>query len=161
MVLLNLKNVNMSNNIDSLYKQFILSVILVFLKEHMTGFVHNIEKLTTENENFRKVLYTGQHAQLVVMSLLPNEDIGFEVHEIVDQFIRIESGEGRVLINGESHIIAAGDAIIVPAGSRHNIENISSTHPMKLYTLYTPPHHKDGIVHATKVAAQKDTTDHI
>lgn len=127
----------------------------------MTGFVGNIEELTLANNYFRQVIYTGQHSQLVLMSLLPNEDIGMEVHEIVDQFLRIEKGEGKVILNGEEHLIKDGSAIVVPAGTQHNIINTSSTNPLKLYTVYSPAHHKDRTIHATKEDAQKDKEDHI
>lgn len=128
---------------------------------YMTGFVGNIEALTRSNTSFRHVLFTGQHAQLVVMSLLPNEDIGFEVHEIVDQFFRIETGEGKVIINGEEHVIKDGDAFIVPAGAKHNILNTSSTNSLKLYTIYSPAHHRDGVIHETKAKAEADVSDYI
>lgn len=127
----------------------------------MTGFVGNIEALTLSNTSFRHVLFTGQHAQLVVMSLLPNEDIGFEVHEIVDQFFRIEKGEGKVIIDSKEYVIKNGDAFIIPAGTKHNVINTSSKNPLKLYTIYSPPHHKDGITHQTKSEAQADQSDHI
>jgi len=127
----------------------------------MIGFLQNIEQLTGANEHFREVLYTGQHLQLVVMSLQPGESIGKEVHEIVDQFLRVESGEGTVIMNGEEHPIKAGDAFVVPAEVTHNVVNTSSGKPLKLYTVYAPPHHKDGTIHTTKQAAEKDTEDHI
>lgn len=127
----------------------------------MTGFIGNIEKLTAENNNFRQVLYTSQHTQLVVMSLKPNEEIGMEIHEIVDQFIRIESGEGKVIVDGEESPLRDGDAFIVPAGKEHNVINTSSESDLKLYTLYSPPHHKDQTVHHTKLDAQTDSEDHI
>jgi len=127
----------------------------------MTGYVLNIEKKTLENENFREVLYTVQHSQLVIMSLNPNEDIGMEVHEIVDQFIRIEEGEGKATLNGEEHMLKSGSAIVVPAGTQHNIMNTSSEKKMKLYTVYSPAHHKDGTIHKTKQDALKDKEDHI
>jgi mannose-6-phosphate isomerase-like protein (cupin superfamily) len=127
----------------------------------MIGFVANIEELTFANENFRKVIYTGQHVQLVLMSLLPNEEIGMEVHGTTDQFLRIEKGEGKVIMNGEEQLIKDGSAIVVPAGTQHNIINTSSVNPMKLYTVYSPPHHKDGIIHKTKQDAETDTTDHL
>lgn len=127
----------------------------------MTGFLLNIEERTLKNENFREVLFTGQHAQLVVMSLKVGEDIGTEVHEIVDQFIRVEAGDGKVVIDGEEKLITHGDAIVIPAGAKHNVINTSSENPMKLYTVYSPPHHKDGTVHATKQAAETDKEDHI
>lgn len=127
----------------------------------MTGFLINIEKKALENENFREVLYTGQHAQVVLMSLKPGEEIGFEIHEIVDQFIRIEAGEGRVVMNDEEHDVADGDAFVVPAGVKHNVINTSSERSLKLYTIYSPPHHKDQIVHKTKDEAEADKADHI
>jgi mannose-6-phosphate isomerase-like protein (cupin superfamily) len=127
----------------------------------MTGFLQNIEELTLQNTHFRQVLYTGQHAQVVLMSLLPREEIGMEVHEIVDQFLRIESGEGKVIIGGEEHTIKGGDAFVVPASTRHNVINTSPDKPLKLYTLYSPPHHKDGIVHKTKQEAEADKEDHL
>ncbi len=127
----------------------------------MKGFIENIEKLSLSNNNFREVLYTGQHTQLVVMSLEPNEDIGMEVHQIVDQFLRIEQGEGTVVIDNMERKIKDGDAIIIPAGIQHNIINTSDKEELKLYTLYSPPHHKDKTVHKTKSDALKDESDHI
>lgn len=127
----------------------------------MSGYVTKIEEKTLQNENFREVLYTGQHSQLVVMSLLPNEEIGEEVHEIVDQFLRIEQGEGKAILNGEEYALTDGSAVIVPAGTKHNIINISSDKKMKLYTIYSPAHHKDGTIHKTKQDALADTEDHI
>ena len=127
----------------------------------MTGYLQNIEEVTLSNEYFRKVLYTGQHAQLVVMSLKPNEEIGLEVHEIVDQFLRIEAGFGKVIMNGEEHTIKDGDAFIVPAGTKHNVINTSSNKPLKLYTIYSPPHHKDGTIHKTKEEGETDKEDHL
>ena len=127
----------------------------------MAGYIENIEQKTLANSNFREVVYTGQHAQLVLMSLEPNEDIGMEVHEIVDQFLRIEKGQGKVILNGEEHEIKAGDAIVVPAGAEHNVINTSSENQLKLYTVYSPPHHKDGTVHKTKQDASADQEDHI
>ncbi len=120
----------------------------------MNGYVSNIEKETLENDNFRKVLYTTHNVQLVVMSLKPGEEIGLEIHG-QDQFIRIESAEGKSILNGEEHAIADGTAVVIPAGVEHNIINTSEEH-MKLYTLYTPPHHKDGTIHKTKEDAEKD-----
>ena len=127
----------------------------------MKTFAKNIEKLTLANDNFRKEINTNQHAQLVLMSLLPNESIGMEVHETTDQFIRIEKGEGKAILNGQEHVIKDGSAVIVPAGTKHNIINTSYTDPLKLYTVYSPAHHRDGTVHKTKKEAEKDTTDHI
>ncbi|TRZ51661.1 cupin domain-containing protein [bacterium] len=127
----------------------------------MKGYVGNIEKLTLANNYFRQVLFTGQHAQLVLMCLQPNEEIGMEVHQYTDQFFRIEAGEGKVIIDGEEHIIKDGDAIVVPAGANHNVINTSATNQLKLYTIYTPPHHRDGIIHKTKAEALADQTDHL
>ncbi len=127
----------------------------------MTGYVDNIEKITLENDSFRQVLFTAQHCQVVVMSLLPGEDIGEEVHDIVDQFIRVETGQGKVVMNGEEHPLADGSAIVVPAGTKHNIINTSPATKMKLYTIYSPAHHKDGTRHVTKADALADTADHI
>ncbi|MDQ3008979.1 MAG: cupin domain-containing protein [bacterium] len=127
----------------------------------MIGYLGNIEQLTVANEYFRKVLYTGQHAQLVLMSLKPNEDIGVEVHEIVDQFLRVEAGKGTLVLNGEEHLVSDGDAFVVPAGTKHNVINASSDNELKLYTVYSPPHHKDRTIHKTKQDAQADTEDHL
>lgn len=127
----------------------------------MKGFVTNIEKDTLENENFRKVLYTSQHGQLVVMSLNPKEDIGEEVHGYTDQFFRVDSGEGKVIIEGEETLITNGSAVIVTAGLKHNIINTSSEKALKIYTIYMPPHHKDGVIHKTKDEAEVDMTDHL
>ena len=127
----------------------------------MTGYTINIEEKTLQNENFREVLHTGQHSQLVVMSLMPNEEIGMEVHEIVDQFIRVERGEARATLNGEERILSDGAAIVVPAGTEHNIINTSSENKLKLYTIYSPAHHKDKTVHKTKQDALADKQDHI
>lgn len=119
----------------------------------MIGYVKNIEKATEENTFFRQVLYTGKHAQLVVMCLKPGEEIGMEVHETVDQFFRIEMGEGKVIMNGEENIFSAGFGIIVPAGTEHNVINTSQTEELKLYTIYSPPNHPDGTIHKTKEEA--------
>lgn len=126
----------------------------------MQGFVDNIEELTQLNDNFRKVIFTGTHAQLVLMSLLPNEDIGMEVHKTIDQFLRIEKGDGKIVMDGVEHLLTDGNAIVVPAGVEHNIINTSSTNPMKLYTIYSPPHHKEGTIHMTKQDAENDMEDH-
>jgi len=123
------------------------------------GFVTNIEQDTLDNNNFRKVLYTSKHGQIVVMSLLPNEDIGMEVHEKVDQFFRVDSGEGKVIIDGEETLISNGFAILVPAGSMHNVINTSNDKSLKLYTIYMPPNHKDGVIHKTKADAEIAETD--
>lgn len=118
----------------------------------MKGFVDDIEKLTEDNDDFRKVLYTGKYLQLVLMTLQPGDEIGEEVHEDRDQFFRIEMGEGDVLIDGASNKVKADDGIVVPAGANHNVINIGSS-PLKLYTLYGPPEHIEGTVHKTKVDA--------
>src|ERR1035438_7242616 len=110
----------------------------------MKGYVENIEQLAKENDDFRRVLYTAHYSQLVLMSLLPGEEIGEEVHGL-DQFLRIEKGTGEAVLDGVTHAISDGFAIIVPAGTRHNIINISSTETMKLYTVYSPPDHEEGI----------------
>lgn len=121
----------------------------------MKGFVINIEKASLENGYFRKVLYTTKNSQLVIMSLKPNEDIGEEVHQL-DQFIRCESGNGKAVLDGIEHIIADGSAIVVPAGAKHNIINTSPDKPLKLYTIYSPPNHRGGVIHETKEQAVSD-----
>lgn len=122
----------------------------------MKGFIGNIEKRTEENRDFRRVLYTGPHIQLVLMSLEPGEDIGDEVHSDTDQFFRVEEGEGEVWIDGRKTEIESEMAIVIPAGARHNIKNTGEK-SMKLYTLYAPPHHADGTIQATKAAAMAST----
>jgi len=119
----------------------------------MKGFVDNIEKETLENTNFRKVLYTGKHSQLVLMNLQPGEEIGMEVHPDNDQFFRFEKGQGKCIIDGNEYELKDGTAVVVPAGAQHNIINVSDTEELKLYTIYSPAHHKDGIVRATKEEA--------
>ena len=119
----------------------------------MHGFNTNIEKDTLENENFRKVLYTAKHSQLVLMSLKPNEEIGMEVHPDNDQFFRFEKGQGKCIIDGNEYEISDGFVVVVPADAQHNIINTSDTDELKLYTIYSPAHHKDGIVRATKEEA--------
>jgi len=125
----------------------------------MNGYVINIEQAARENENFRTVLYTAKHCQLVVMSLKPKEEIGAEVHHL-DQFIRVESGSGVAILNGEEHEISDGYAVVVPAGAEHNIINTSASEPMKLYTVYAPPNHRDGTIHVTKEEAEADEEEH-
>ncbi len=120
----------------------------------MKGFCTDIEKATLENGNFRKVLYTSKHSQLVLMSLKPGEDIGMEVHEENDQFFRFERGQGTCVIDGNDYELGDGVAVVVPAGAQHNIINTSKTEDLKLYTIYSPAHHKDGIVRATKEEAE-------
>lgn len=125
----------------------------------MKGFVTNIEEVSIENENFRKVLYTAKNSQLVVMSLKPNEDIGEEIHQL-DQFIRVEAGQGKAVLDGVEHEVRDGSAVVVPAGAKHNIINTSSDAPLKLYTVYSPPNHRDGIIHQTKAEAIADEAEH-
>src|SRR5690349_6231170 len=121
----------------------------------MRGYTANIEKKAMENRNFRQVLYTGPHCQLVVMSLKAGEDIGSETHPATDQFIRVESGRGVSVLDGKEHALSRGSAVVVPAGTRHNIVNKSTTEPMQLYTLYSPPNHPEGTIHRTKADAEK------
>ncbi|MGA2460641.1 MAG: cupin domain-containing protein [Candidatus Bathyarchaeia archaeon] len=116
----------------------------------MKGYVIQIEKETRKNADFRRVLYTGKHSQLVLMSLKPLEEIGAETHEDVDQFFRFERGEGKVVIDGVEHLVKDGNGIIVPAGARHNVINTSKRATLRLYTIYSPPEHKDGVVRHTK-----------
>ena len=127
----------------------------------MPGYSVEIEEKTQQNENFREVLFTSQHCQLVVMSLLPNEDIGTEIHEVTDQFIRVEQGEAKAILNGEEIVLKDGSAIVIPAGTQHNIINTSAEKKLKLYTLYSPAHHKEGTIHKTKNEALADKEDHI
>ncbi len=116
----------------------------------MKGFKANIEKDTLKNKNFRKVLYTSAHCQLVLMSLKPKEEIGLETHPDNDQFFRFEAGRGRVEIDGNKYVVKDGDAVVIPAGAKHNVINTSATDELKMYTIYSPPHHKDQIVRKTK-----------
>jgi len=120
----------------------------------MKGFCSNIEKDTLENENFRKVLYTGKHSQLVLMALKANEEIGMEVHTDNDQFFRFEKGQGKVIIDGNEYEVTDGSAVVVPSGAQHNV--IAGADGLKLYTIYSPAHHKDGVVRATKAEAEAD-----
>jgi len=124
----------------------------------MHGYNQNIEELTIANTNFRHVVYTAKHSQLVLMSLKPGEDIGDEVHD-VDQFFRIEKGTGKLMIDGNESALADGSAVVVPAGSKHNIINTGSE-PLKLYTIYSPAHHMDGTIHTTKEQAMADEDEH-
>ena len=125
----------------------------------MKGYVINIEKASLENENFRTVLYTAKNSQLVVMSLQPGEEIGMEVHQL-DQFIRCESGQGKAILDGVEHDISDGFAVVVPTGTNHNIINNSPDKQLKLYTVYSPPNHKDSVVHRTKADAEADESEH-
>src|ERR1035437_6134257 len=118
------------------------------------GYNANIEKDTLANTNFRKALYTAKHCQLVLMSLKPNEEIGMEVHKDNDQFFRFEKGEGKCIIDGNEYELKDGTAIVVPAGAQHNVINTSETEDLKMYTIYSPAHHQEGIVRATKAEAE-------
>ncbi len=124
----------------------------------MKGYVDNIERATVENEDFRRVLYTGRNLQLVLMTLPPGCDIGEEVHEDRDQFFRIEEGEGEIRIDGVANRVEDDFAVIVPAGARHNVINTGEA-PLRLYTLYGPPEHRDGVVHRDKEQAERDHDD--
>ena len=123
----------------------------------MQGFVHDIEALAVKNQDFRKVLYTAKHCQLVVMSLEPKEEIGAEVHTL-DQFFRVEEGTGEAVLDGVPTPIRSGFAVVVPAGAKHNIINTGSV-PLKLYTIYAPPNHRDGVVHHTRHDAESDSEE--
>ena len=123
------------------------------------GFCSNIEKDTLGNENYRKVVYTGKHSQLVLMSLAPNEEIGMEVHADNDQFFRFEKGMGKVIIDGNEYVVGDGFAVVVPAGAKHNVVNTSATDRLNLYTIYSPAHHQDGIVMPTKSEAEASTEE--
>ena len=120
----------------------------------MKGYIKNIEEITAENNDFRQVLYTAKNCQLVVMALKPKEEIGMEVHQL-DQFFRVEEGAGEAILDGVHTAIKAGFAVLVPAGTNHNIVNTGSV-PLKLYTLYAPPNHQDGVIHKTRATAEKD-----
>lgn len=120
----------------------------------MKGFKSNIEKDTLKNKNFRKVLYTSAYSQLVLMSLQPKEEIGAETHPENDQFLRFEGGKGKVLIDGNEYRVQDGDAVVIPAGAEHNVINTSAKSKLKIYTIYSPPHHKDQIVRKTKEEAE-------
>ncbi len=125
----------------------------------MKGYHNNIEEETLANDNFRKVLYTAQHMQLVLMSLKPGEEIGEEVHPEHDQFFRFEQGEGKCIIDGNEYSVTDGTGIVIPAGARHNVINTGSEEALKMYTLYGPSHHKDGIVRKTRQEAMDDDPD--
>lgn len=122
----------------------------------MVGYVTNIEKDTLENEDYRRVLFTGKNTQLVLMTLAPGDEIGSEVHEEHDQFIRVEAGSGVVRLDDEEHALEDGAAVVIPAGTRHNVINTSSAEKLRLYTLYSPPEHPDGTVHRTKADDPED-----
>ena len=126
----------------------------------MSGYSINLEERTLAGNNFREVLYTTQRSQLVIMTLQPGEEIGLEKHEGHDQFIRVEAGQGAAILDGERHALEDGVAVVIPAGTEHNVINTSSSEPMRLYTLYTPPEHPDGTVHATKAEADEYEQQH-
>ena len=125
----------------------------------MKGFTTNIETATRTNSNFRKVLYTGKHSQLVLMNLKVGEEIGMETHPDNDQFFRFEMGQGKCIIDGNEYVVGDGDVVIVPAGAKHNVVNTSKTEELKLYTIYSPAHHKDGIVRATRAEAMMNESE--
>lgn len=126
----------------------------------MAGYCTDIEQRTLENENFREVLFTGPHSQLVVMSLAPGDEIGMESHDGIDQFIRVEAGEGKAILDGKDVKLEDGTAIVIPAGTRHNVLNTSDHKALKLYTIYTPPEHPDGTVHKNKAEADAYEAEH-
>ena len=126
----------------------------------MAGYLTNIEKDTLDNLKFRRVLFTGPHTQLVVMALKPGEEIGLEVHDDVDQFIRVEAGKGIALLDDQEHALEDGSAVVIPAGTKHNIVNSSRTETLKLYTIYSPPEHPDGTIHETKAEAEAYEREH-
>ena len=126
----------------------------------MSGYSINLEEKTLSGNNFREVLYTTRRSQLVIMTLQPGEEIGLEKHEDHDQFIRVEAGQGVAILDGERHALEDGVAVVIPAGTEHNVVNTSDSEPMRLYTLYTPPEHPDGIVHATKAEADAYEEQH-
>lgn len=125
----------------------------------MKGYIVNIEKETKNNNFYRKILFTAHHSQLVLMNLKPIEEIGEEVHNTLDQFFRFEEGEGKVVLNDEEFLVSDGFAVVVPAGVKHNVINISTDKPLKLYTIYSPPNHQDGTVHQTKASQVEEHFD--
>jgi mannose-6-phosphate isomerase-like protein (cupin superfamily) len=134
--------------------------IAELLENHMSGYSINLEQRTLAGDNFREVLYTTKRSQLVIMTLQPGQEIGLEKHEDHDQFIRVEAGQGVAVLDGERHALEDGVAVVIPAGTEHNVINTSDSEPMRLYTLYTPPEHPDGIVHATKADADEYERQH-
>ena len=126
----------------------------------MAGYIVNIERESLDNTAFRRVLYTAPNLQLVVMTLHPGEEIGMEVHDEGDQFIRVEGGDGEAILNGERHSLGDGTSVVIPAGVEHNIVNTSSDRPLHLYTIYTPPEHPYGTVHETKAEADEYEKTH-
>jgi len=147
------KNKYSSNNIKNVVSSYLKTAAE---KEQVKkGFVTDIETDTKQNDNFRKVLYTGKNSQLVLMSLKPGEDIGEEVHKDTDQFFRVDAGSGKVVINGNESEIKNGSAIVIPQGAKHNVIN-TGKEDLKLYSIYSPPHHEDGAIHKTKEEAESD-----
>lgn len=136
-----------------------IQVKLIINQNFMRGYTTNIEQATKENKNFRKVLYTSKHSQLVLMTLQPREEIGIEVHLDNDQFFRFESGRGKCIIDGNEYEVGDGVAVVVPAGAEHNVINTSDSEELKLYTIYSPAHHKDGVVRVTKAEAEVDSPE--
>ena len=126
----------------------------------MSGYAINIEQKTVENENFREVLFTAPHSQLVVMTLQPGEEIGLETHDNIDQFIRVEAGTGKAILNGDEKTLSDGTAVVIPAGTEHNVVNTSQSEALKLYTIYSPPEHPDGTIHRTKAEAEEYEKEH-
>lgn len=126
----------------------------------MAGYLTNIETKTLDNQNFREVLFTAPQVQLVVMALKPGEEIGLEVHDDVDQFIRVEAGQGVAVLDGKEHALQDGSVVVIPAGTEHNIVNRSRSEALKLYTLYSPPEHPDGTIHRTKAEADAYEREH-
>lgn len=126
----------------------------------MSGYVINIEEKALENDHFREVLFTAPHLQLVVMSLQPGEDIGAETHDDGDQFIRVEAGTGKAILDGKEHDLVDGSVVVIPAGTHHNIINNSESEPLKLYTIYSPPEHPDGTIHKTRAEAMEYEAQH-
>lgn len=141
----------------SIVSEMRLYIKNIFAAKDKSGLVIDIEKDTIENNNFRKVLYTGKYSQLVLMSLNPNEDIGEEVHESVDQFFRVDKGSGTVIINDKKHSIKDGSAFVIPSGTKHNV--IAGKDGLKLYSIYSPPNHKDKTIHTTKKDVKEEHFD--
>lgn len=136
------------------------TLIIIFKDKSMKkGYFGNIVELSEKNTDFRHVLYTAADCQLVLMTLLPGEEIGLEAHDEGDQFFHFQQGAGKVIIDETEYVVTDGDAVIVPVGARHNVVNTSDTEPLRLYTLYAPPHHKDGVVRATKAEAEADAPE--
>jgi mannose-6-phosphate isomerase-like protein (cupin superfamily) len=126
----------------------------------VAGYVTNIESRTLANENYREVLFTGPEIQLVLMSIAPGDEIGLETHDDVDQFIRVEAGQGKAILDGWEHALEDGSAVVIPAGTKHNIVNVSTSEPLKLYSIYSPPEHPDGTVHRSKAEADAYEREH-